>query len=155
MGADDAVRGGGRHQRLLVEHGIRHERRRFEDAEVTPQEVVLSDLLRRKLEKFCSWKERDRESVAPSAPLFVSRRGTRLSALQLRRLVHLWQARAGTSVGPNWHALRHTSCTNLYRATKDIRLTQRFARHKSLRSTLRYTHPRDEDLVLAVEDLLC
>jgi integrase/recombinase XerC len=119
------------------------------------QQVVVSEALRRKLEKFRQWKARNDESVSPNAPLFVSRRGTRLSARQLRRLVHVWQERAGASVDLNFHALRHTACTNLYRATKDIRLTQRFARHKSLRSTARYTHPSDDDLIEAVEKLRC
>ena len=120
-------------------------------ADPAPQEIVLPELLRRKLEHFVGWKRRRGESVAPDAPLFVSRRGRRLSSRQLRRLVHVWQERAGASVNLNVHAFRHSACTNLYRATKDIRLTQRFARHKSLRSTTRYTHPTDDDLLRAVE----
>jgi integrase/recombinase XerC len=119
------------------------------------QEVVLSERLRRKLEKFVAWKSRRGESVAPDAPLFVSRLRRRLSARQLRRLVHVWQARAGASVDLNCHALRHSAITNLYRATKDLRLAQRFARHKSVRSTTRYTHPTDDDLLRAVETLRC
>jgi site-specific recombinase XerD len=43
----------------------------------------------------------------------------------------------------------------VYRKTKDIRLTQRFARHKSILTTAVYSHPTDEDLHRAVDGLLC
>lgn len=119
------------------------------------QTVLLPDRLRAKLEKFFGWKSRQREDVGAAAPLFVSRRGTRLSTRQVRRLVHLWQRRAGIDAPLNFHALRHTACTNLYRATKDIRLTQRFARHGCLRSTVRYTHPSDEELMRSIQTLPC
>ena len=39
------------------------------------QEVVLPDLVRAKLEKLRAWKKREGESLAPDAPLFVSRIG--------------------------------------------------------------------------------
>jgi hypothetical protein len=38
---------------------------------------------------------------------------------------------------------------------KDIRLTQRFARHKSILTTAVYSHPTDEDLLRAVTGLPC
>jgi hypothetical protein len=43
----------------------------------------------------------------------------------------------------------------VYRKTKDIRLTQRIARHKSILTTEIYSHPTDEDLVRAVTGLPC
>jgi site-specific recombinase XerC len=43
----------------------------------------------------------------------------------------------------------------VYRASRDIRLTQRFARHKSVLSTAIYTHPSDEDLLRSVQSLIC
>lgn len=51
--------------------------------------------------------------------------------------------------------LRHSAVTNLYALTKDIRLTQRFARHRSLATTMVYTHPSEDDLVRVVEGLRC
>jgi hypothetical protein len=41
------------------------------------------------------------------------------------------------------------------RRTKDFRLTQRFARHKSILTTSIYAHSSDEDLVRAVRELPC
>ena len=119
------------------------------------QEVILPDGLRAKLDKLHRWKEGEGQSLAPDAPLFVSRNGNRLSGRQLRERFAQWQDRAGIERPLSFHGLRHSSCTNLYRATKDLRLVQRFARHASITSTMRYAHPADEDLVRAVQDLPC
>ena len=123
--------------------------------EPAPQEVVLPEGLRRKLEHYLGWKERREEPVGNDAPLFMSSRGKRLSVRQLRQMFQTWQERAGIERPYNFHQLRHAACTSLYRQTKDIRLTARFARHKSLVSTERYAHVTLEDLVAAVQGLAC
>jgi len=119
------------------------------------QEVVLPDPLRAKLEKLWRWKKQRGEGLEPDAPLFVSRRGQRLSSRQLRNLFHVWQERAGFERVLSFHSTRHSSLTNVYRRTRDIRLTQRVARHKSITSTIRYAGPSDEDVLRAVRDLPC
>jgi len=43
--------------------------------------------------------------------------------------------------------------TNVYRATKDLHLTQRFARHASPLTTIVYTHPSDEELYAAIRGI--
>lgn len=117
------------------------------------QQVLLSDLVRARLDRFLTWKRRNGEPVLPDSPLFMSRNHERLSDRQLRRAFAVWQERAGFQVRFRFHALRHTACTNLYRATRDIRLTQRFARHLSLASTAIYTHPTDEDMLRALQTI--
>jgi len=119
------------------------------------QEVVLPDPLRAKLDKLWRWKKQRGEGLEPDAPLFVSRRGLRLSSRQLRNLFHVWQERAGFEREMSFHSTRHSSLTNVYRRTRDIRLTQRVARHKSITSTIRYAGPSDEDVLRAVRDLPC
>ncbi len=119
------------------------------------QEVLLPDGLRAKLDKFYRWKKRGGQSVAADAPLFMSRRKRRLSLRQVRNAFRVWQERAGFDRHFCFHALRHTACTNLYRRTRDIRLTQRFARHKSILTTSIYAHPSDDDLLRSVRDLPC
>ncbi len=123
--------------------------------DASQQEVVFPDAVRAKLEKLYRWKKRAGESVEPEAPVFVSRKGGRLSLRQLRHAFKVWQERAGFERSFSFHALRHTACSNLYRRTRDIRLTQRFARHKSILTTSIYAHPSDEDLVRSVRDLPC
>jgi site-specific recombinase XerC len=121
----------------------------------TQQEVIVPADLRAKLEKFKGWKAWERESLAPDAPLFASNRGTPLSTRQIRHGFAVWQRRAGFDRHVNFHVLRHSACSAVYRKTKDIRLTQRFARHKSILTTAVYSHPTDEDLVRAVTGLPC
>ena len=119
------------------------------------QQVLLNETVRAKLEKFRTWKQMNGESVEPTAPLFVSRKRNRLSKRQVRRLVHVWQARAGADVTHNFHALRHTAITNYYRLKPDPRATQKFSRHASLQEVQRYTHPSDEDQARVIQRLPC
>ena len=132
---------------------LRVYKRSHDDASM--QEVILPDALRGKLDRFYRWKVRRKQSVAPDAPLFVSRLGRRLSARQLRETFKTWQVRAGFERLFPFHALRHSALTNIYRATRDIRLTQRVARHKSISSTIRYAAPSDEDMLQAARHLPC
>lgn len=120
-----------------------------------PQEIILSETVRAKLERLLANRRRDGDVIDARAPLFVSRLGRRLSARQLRHAFHQWQERAGLERRFNFHALRHTACSGVYRRTKDIRLTQKFARHRSILSTAIYTHPTDDELVRAVQELPC
>jgi integrase len=119
------------------------------------QQILLNETVRAKLEKFRTWKKGSGESLGPAAPLFVSRNGNRLSKRQVRRLVHVWQRRAGADVTHNFHTLRHTAVTNYYRLKPDPRATQKFSRHASLRMVDRYTHPSDEDQARIIQGLLC
>jgi integrase/recombinase XerC len=54
-----------------------------------------------------------------------------------------------------YHHLRHSAVTNVYRATGNLFLAQRFARHASPLTTIIYTHPSDEELYEGVRDLVC
>lgn len=119
------------------------------------QEVILPATLRAKLEKFFIWKKRHGQGLTPEAPLLISRNGNRLSARQARDIFRVWQERAGFDRRLSFHSLRHAACTSLYRRTKDIRITQRFARHKSIISTAIYTHPSDDEMSRAIESLPC
>ena len=119
------------------------------------QEVLLPDAVREKLTAFRLWKQARGEDLSPLAPLFVSQRGLRLSARQVRHLFQVWQGRAGFERLLPFHALRHTACSNVYRVGRDIRLTQRFARHASIMTTAIYTHPTEEELARAVEGIVC
>jgi integrase/recombinase XerC len=124
-------------------------------ADPATQEVFLPDAAWYKLSKFIGWKRSSGESLDVEAPLFLSRRGQRISTRTLRYLFRLWQGRAGFDRIFNFHALRHTALTNVYRSTRDIRLVQRLARHKSVDTTTIYAAPSDEDILRAVRELPC
>lgn len=117
------------------------------------QRIVIPAPLARRLEKLRALNKRDGHSVAASAPLFVSARGTRLSARMARHSFQVWQERAGLDRRHKFHSLRHTACSRLYEQTKDIALVQRFARHASVTTTMIYTHVGDEAFAAAVDRL--
>jgi integrase/recombinase XerC len=119
------------------------------------QETILPDALRYKLEKFLRWKRSEGDPIEDAGALFHSRQGGHLTPRRLRQIFRHWQVEARFERKLHFHCLRHTALSNLYRATKDIRLVQRVARHKSIHSTMIYTSPSDEDVFLAVRSLPC
>ncbi len=66
-----------------------------------------------------------------------------------------WQKRAGFDRLYGFHSIRHSSITNVYRATRDLFLAQRFARHVSPLTTTIYTHPSDEELQIRLRGIHC
>ncbi len=126
-------------------------------------EVAMPERLRRKMSRFFKWKVEQGEEMAATAPLFASRgggrsrarAGARLSKRAAQAAFKAWQVRLGFDRICNFHMLRHTFCTNLWRATGDIRLVQRAARHSSPTVTAIYAVPGTEDLLRAVQDLPC
>ncbi|MCP4605649.1 MAG: phage integrase family protein, partial [Proteobacteria bacterium] len=83
------------------------------------------------------------------------RKKNRLSTKAMRTMFHSWQRRAGFEGRYTFHNLRHSAITTVQRLGRDIKLTQKFARHKSSSSTERYTHPSLEDLFCAVQEIRC
>jgi len=120
-----------------------------------PQDVFLPDNLLYKMTKFIAWKRANGESLEPTAPLFLSYRGTRLATRSLRYLFHIWQERAGLDRRLGMHATRHTALAAVYRETGNLELTQRVARHKDPVTTRIYAGPTDEDVLRAVRELTC
>lgn len=119
------------------------------------QQVLVPDALAYKLGRFMQWKRGQGESLEADAPLFVSRRGRRIATRTIRHAFRTWQQRAGFDRLLGFHSLRHTAATSLYRRTKDLRLTQRFCRHRSVLSSQIYAGPSDQDLVEALRDQPC
>jgi integrase/recombinase XerC len=118
-------------------------------------EVFLPARLIPKLRRFLAWKRAHGESVAPDAPLFASNRRGRLSPRAAQWRFAWWQRRAGFDRHYGFHATRHSAVTAVYRATGNLFLAQRFARHASPLTTIVYTHPSDEELAKGVRDLSC
>lgn len=116
------------------------------------QFVFLGETVRNKIERLLALRERSGEVLAADTPLFISSRGTRLSARRVRSAFAAWQQRAGFERHVSFHVVRHDAISFMYRSRKDPRMAQRFARHASLQSTMIYTHVSDEDLYRAVQD---
>jgi integrase/recombinase XerC len=118
-------------------------------------DVFPPDALGPKLERFFAYKLRGGESVDPHAPLFCNQSGSRISKRRVQFAFHTWQRRAGFDRIYGFHALRHSAVTNVYRASRDLFLAQRFARHVSPLTTVTYTHVGDEELMAGVRTLSC
>jgi site-specific recombinase XerC len=118
-------------------------------------DVFLPDRLVTKLKRFWRWKQRRGESLDADAPLFANQSGRRISKRRVQFAWATWQRRAGFDRVYGFHALRHTAVTNVYRASRDLFLAQRFARHLSPLTTTVYTHPSDEDARARLRSLNC
>ena len=125
--------------------------------------IGLPEKLRRKVSRFLKWKADHAEALDEDAPVFLSRgggrnrkaAGGRLSIRSAQAIFTRWQARCGFDRRVSFHTLRHTFCSNLWRATGDLRLVQQAARHANPSTTSIYTHATVEDVLRAVQQIPC
>ena len=73
--------------------------------------------------------------------------GQPISTVYVRQLVKRLAARAGLGRNISPHTLRHTAITRYLRATGNLELTRKFARHANIQTTARiYAHLVQEDV---------
>jgi site-specific recombinase XerC len=118
-------------------------------------DVFLPSALLAKFRRFWRHKATRREGLRPEDPLFCSQSRTRISSRRVQFAFRTWQVTAGFDRLYPFHALRHTAVTNVYRASRDLFLAQRFARHVSPLTTTVYTHPSDQEMWERVRQLPC
>ena len=116
-------------------------------------DIILNESVRWKLTRYKTWCSRRELAVAGDVPLFVSRNHRRLSVRMAQEVWKAVQKRAQLETIHHFHALRHYFGTEIYRATKDIRVTQVLLRHQSVSSTQIYAHVSARDVEAAVEKL--
>lgn len=78
-------------------------------------------------------------ALADDGPLFVGKRGKRLSARVIQRQMMLVRAQLGLPETATPHALRHSFATHLLAGGGDLRTIQELLGHASLSTTQRYT----------------
>jgi integrase len=117
-------------------------------------DVFVPDKLVPKLRRLSQFKNRRGEGLQPSDPVFSQSR-RQLSPRRVQFAWRVWQRRAGFDRLYPFHALRRTSVTAVYRATRDLFLAQRFARHASPLTITIYTHPSDDEMAERVRGLRC
>ncbi len=79
-------------------------------------------------------------------PVFVTRKGCRLNARAVQRLVERIRMRLPSGRRMTAHTLRHTFATHLLERGADLRVIQELLGHASLATTQKYTHVTLEHL---------
>lgn len=81
-----------------------------------------------------------------SSALFINRRGGRLTARSVERLIAHYAKKAGILKKVTPHTLRHSFATHLLAGGADLRMVQELLGHASLSTTQVYTHITKERL---------
>lgn len=80
-----------------------------------------------------------RGPAAPTEPLFVGRRGTRLTAQSIWQRLRARAAAAGLATPVHPHMLRHSFASHVLQSSGDLRAVQELLGHASITSTQVYT----------------
>ena len=141
-------------RRMAGEEEDRSPRVQAQHGAQTQQEVIVPPELRAKLEKSWAGKNGSAKASHRTRP---SSRATGAHLYPPGRYATGSRLAATSGIRPprELPRLRHSACSAIYRKTKDIRLTQRFARHKSILTTAVYSHPTDEDWFARSAGLPC
>lgn len=112
--------------------------------------MELQDVIAKFLKRKRFWKE----SLEDDAPLFISKKGERLSMRAFNDLMDKWCKAAGIARYTP-HALRHTKAQRIMNDVKHLTgeekqkallFANRQLRHKSLSATMVYTQPTKEEM---------
>ncbi len=115
--------------------------------------IAISVGLAAYLSQFLKWKVSVGEAVDAGSPVFMSERRGKMHRSAVHRVwkTALKGARLPTRHGV--HATRHSYAVEIYRKTKDLRLTQRQLGHSSPVVTQVYASLLDDDVRRGVEAL--
>ena len=92
------------------------------------------------LRALAAWMElRGELATVAEAALFVSNRGTRLTASQVRSRLKLRAIKAGLPTHVHPHMLRHSFASHLLQSSGDLRAVQELLGHASITTTQVYT----------------
>lgn len=108
--------------------------------------VAISDRLAEYLSEYVKLKAEVAEPVEPESPVFLSERKVRMCRSAAHRIWKAALERAGLPTRWGVHATRHSYAVEVYRKTRDLRLTQRLLGHSSPAVTQVYASLLDDDV---------
>ena len=113
--------------------------------------VPLNSTIRSALRRYLTWRKS--QKTKDGKALFVNRLGKRITTRGVEFQLVKWLKKAKIDAKLSPHSLRHTFGTNIMRASRNIRTTQRLLRHANVTTTQIYTHVDDDETRSAVENL--
>lgn len=88
-----------------------------------------------------NWLKQRIEWAAIEEPaLFVSKRGTRISARSVQQRVQYWAKYLGINANVHPHMLRHSFASHILESSSDLRAVQELLGHSDISTTQIYTH---------------
>lgn len=88
-----------------------------------------------------AWLQVRKEIAKPEEPgLFVSQRGTRISARNIQARLEYWARRSGLNRKLHPHMLRHSFASHILESSGDLRAVQELLGHANISTTQVYTH---------------
>ncbi len=106
--------------------------------------VIIHQELAKDLKKYLRSINRDGDK-----PLFMSKRGQRLSPSSVWHLIKVYSQKAGLNGDVTVHSLRHTFATTLLAKALPLPYIQALMGHKSSQTTSRYLHFQNTELAEA------
>jgi site-specific recombinase XerD len=113
--------------------------------------VAISERLAEYLRAFLAGAGEQGVEDPPTRSLFVSERGGALTRSAIHRIWKGALSNAGLPTRWGVHATRHSYAVEVYRKTRDLRLTQRLLGHSNVATTTVYANLLDEDVRKGVE----
>ncbi len=108
--------------------------------------VPMGEPARERLHRYIIGPRQAWTAGRPSAAVFVSQRGHRLTREAVWRLVRHWTEAAEVSGHVTPHTFRHSFATHLLEGGADLRVVQTLLGHASISTTQLYTHLTGERL---------
>lgn len=82
----------------------------------------------------------DKSTVKDSAAMFLSERGTRISARNVQARLNFWTRAQGLPGSIHPHMLRHSFASHMLESSSDLRAVQELLGHADISTTQIYTH---------------
>ena len=108
--------------------------------------VPMGEEARERLHRYLAGARMEWTKGKPTAAVFVSQRGRRLTRESVWRLVRRWSEFAGVEAHVTPHTFRHSFATHLLEGGADLRVVQTLLGHASISTTQLYTHLTGERL---------
>ncbi len=108
--------------------------------------VPMGEPARERMHRYLSGPRATWTAGKPTAAVFVSQRGRRLTRESVWRMVRRWTEAAGVVGHVTPHTFRHSFATHLLEGGADLRVVQTLLGHASISTTQLYTHLTGERL---------